>query len=1177
MPLRSVRMEALAVGLSFKSVRFVLMRYLTASQRDGQKRREMLSENEKQRAKDELEKLLQALVDYHCEFLKRNAVTVTVLLEQFNALLILPLDYQDGKLHKGILSILSSGLQLLLDQISTEALLELFSERSVEIFSTLSANITKSAIELLFSRLESMEQGRYFFEQMSTTWKGLRRIFREDHPHFSIACQALSNAVISLRSNRIGRFQGTHKADPNLTLVLEWPLAAMVIADMKRGSKQFQKLSEEALAIMKTCSSTGSNLVERIAAGPGFVRYGEVELLSRQQTGLEFLGNVFDKKINIKKLLPQVEERKRRFDSTVSVMENLLNLIVEKVDMRLVNLDNFRHLLDKENLNGTKFDELVDMDLPQYYLQLKHFQLLVGLEPTILALMNRFDNLMHSRTFDASVQEKIKLKAKEDGTDMGEKLDVRSLVLCLAAAVDHWDEKVLSLLSDEATLETAENFFGTIAQNDDESEIRAEIECFNPQPAEQEWLDFLQRFLFARKMSRNSQVAAAIIRVMEKFQLNHNIESLKRAVRVGEASVAVPLRTVKLTEMSQFDYLDKASKESRFLPLMDAIECSHELCMWLRSNVPSVKEAKTFFDLAMVYLGDSGDLEQKKIETFYTVVTELGNIVYGLDGSAGHEKSINEFLQDCQEIFQKLNLKPSLIKDLKETSQRLDWIKIIKENQGSVEKSTLKSIEKILQCGSIEIGCYVTNEENFQLRIHSTDAGVQQVQLFPTVFKLEDVKDLQSKLMLIAGQTYENQALLDRFVRLTTSMFRLVDVYGEFKQQCCILCEHMFMRFNLFTRADANAIIELRLSNQERTLSYRYFDVTRGLKDFSHAFSDCLEEWKEEVAQARRLHYNLNFFSLKQILILQRELAHLFRVTGTVSQSVLNLLGYVCPDCSEDDVRRAIQETKQSDKKEKKQPAPKSNPPARQKDTNESNGPVDTAFKQIWNEYLNTTSSDLSNFEKVAQFLNSIGNYRRVGKTISGEFKSKFNENKIFAVSLEPSEQLLVLLELFYLAYQCLPQYEQVLICSKDTSEEEINVFLHRAILSQSPDHLFVIMSADQLTYDLSVFAEQKLSLLLNSVDGRIQSYFFALFPLQSQKQYPFCNALSPFQKDLTTKPSQKKIINWVAQFMRREAGPAHSSFLWITSDRSGMGKSHQCNEIAKVSTKTRGSRIQLQ
>ncbi|PAA74374.1 hypothetical protein BOX15_Mlig025717g4 [Macrostomum lignano] len=106
-------------------------------------------------------------------------------------------------------------------------------------------------------------------------------------------------------------------------------------------------------------------------------------------------------------------------------------------------------------------------------------------------------------------------------------------------------------------------------------------------------------------------------------------------------------------------------------------------------------------------------------------------------------------------------------------------------------------------------------------------------------------------------------------------------------------------------------------------------------------------------------------------------------------------------------------------------------------------------------------------------------------------------------------------------------------------------------------------MSADQLTYDLSVFAEQKLSLLLNSVDGRIQSYFFALFPLQSQKQYPFCNALSPFQKDLTTKPSQKKIINWVAQFMRREAGPAHSSFLWITSDRSGMGKSHQCNEIA--------------
>ncbi|PAA48036.1 hypothetical protein BOX15_Mlig016388g2 [Macrostomum lignano] len=822
-----------------------------------------------------------------------------------------------------------------------------------------------------------------------------------------------------------------------------------------------------------------------------------------------------------------------------------------------------------------------------------------------------------------------------------QRLSIDLIVACLAASVEEWDAQVKNLMSDDATVHTVETFFGNLSKSP--TELAEEFRCFQCGWDQDTWMEYLRKILFALRMSSYSKTASAIIKVSEKFGMTGELQMLKRVLQMGERSLDTPLRSIETAHIEQFDYLEEVSKDENFVPLMDAISKSYDFCMWVRTNVQR-QDLKTFFDLAMIYLGDSGDMEQKKIETFNQVVSEFDGIIYDL-GEAREQQSatVVGLLRLCGEVLAKVKTNQTLIKDLTDTSARLDWIKAVKENQGSVEKSTIKKIEAIVATGFIYLGCQVDRKEPFLMKATSaseTDPDNHEVM----EFDLDDVKDLQSKLMLIAGQSYENRDLLDRFINLTASIFRLIEVYKEFNLHCCVLCEKVFMKFNLKTGRKNNASIELRYCNPPKSIRYSYSNITAGLTDLSNVFQDCLNEWKEIIQRVRVSYHSLNFFNLRQIRILQTDLAPLFctaDATDEVGSVLLHLLGYLSPNCTIEDINRSVDEVvveraqgsrkqAQSDdthsiitehlrdegfsediikqtarilfrntdlddlptveelqaqatdlayKVERNTVTQADKQPRKEWKTADQeliaaevgNLSAHDAFSRLWKIYIkniDTSHKDFLSFKDVALFLNHIGSQRsshRSQRKLRKSFRDHFPPGKPMSLTLEPSEQLLVALHLFQQAYDSLPHFEEVLICSEETNEEEITVFLHRAILDQSPNSLYVIMNADKLTYDLSVVAEENFSALLDRVNSRTNSYLFALSSSESQKQYPFCNALSLFQKDLPTKPNQKKITDWVAQFMIREAGPAHSSFLWITSNRSGMGKSHQCNEIAKV------------
>lgn len=118
-----------------------------------------------------------------------------------------------------------------------------------------------------------------------------------------------------------------------------------------------------------------------------------------------------------------------------------------------------------------------------------------------------------------------------------------------------------------------------------------------------------------------------------------------------------------------------------------------------------------------------------------------------------------------------LSLIKLFVYDLQEdTSRHMDWLQNVKTSHGSVAMSSLMEAKTINEHGIYSVGCL--NED-------ASSSLVQEQLTLPNVIKLrvpsgktgnskeytlDDLKDLQSKLMLIAAKASHGKQDVDRFV-----------------------------------------------------------------------------------------------------------------------------------------------------------------------------------------------------------------------------------------------------------------------------------------------------------------------------------------------------------------------------------------------------------------------------
>ena len=102
-------------------------------------------------------------------------------------------------------------------------------------------------------------------------------------------------------------------------------------------------------------------------------------------------------------------------------------------------------------------------------------------------------------------------------------------------------------------------------------------------------------------------------------------------------------------------------------------------------------------------------------------------------------------------------------------NEQLEWYKSVKETQGSVEVTSFGKMKNILTYGRYRVGSKSTQtvhsiHDMIHLKLENTEK-----QLTQNNFSLDDLRDLESKLVLITGTKAENRKEVDQFLNVSDS------------------------------------------------------------------------------------------------------------------------------------------------------------------------------------------------------------------------------------------------------------------------------------------------------------------------------------------------------------------------------------------------------------------------
>ena len=114
-----------------------------------------------------------------------------------------------------------------------------------------------------------------------------------------------------------------------------------------------------------------------------------------------------------------------------------------------------------------------------------------------------------------------------------------------------------------------------------------------------------------------------------------------------------------------------------------------------------------------------------------------------------------------------------------DTSRHMEWLKSVKTSHGSVALSSLMEAQTINEHGIYRVGCeyesssivpeQLTLDNVIRLTLPTGENGKSKE------YSLDNLKDLQSKLMLIAAKASHGKQDVDRFVDVSLAYFLFHD------------------------------------------------------------------------------------------------------------------------------------------------------------------------------------------------------------------------------------------------------------------------------------------------------------------------------------------------------------------------------------------------------------------
>ncbi|XP_032900200.1 E3 ubiquitin-protein ligase rnf213-alpha-like isoform X1 [Amblyraja radiata] len=587
---------------------------------------------------------------------------------------------------------------------------------------------------------------------------------------------------------------------------------------------------------------------------------------------------------------------------------------------------------------------------------------------------------------------------------------------------------------------------------------------------------------------------------------------------------------------------------------------------WVKEALTNLREVKVFVDLASISAGEN-DMEVDRVACFHDAIMGYSPFIYGLQ----QKTDFKTLRTSVEEIQKALFSDPKLPAKLVDSARYLEWLKTLKECHGSVETSSMSLAAAINNKGIYTVGNIEPQHKGKLslgdvLRLHLCDESTDELK----VYALQDLEELQNKLMLMSGKRARGKEEVARFMENFNNVQRLGIAFIELYTSGNMLYRNWKAQVYCSKESDTCLTMDFHARNIECLRISG--DISEQLQILCRALETCLQEWHEFMGKRRATFYHLNYYTAEQIVYLCSELGS-FAAGNLLSEQVLAMLSFIKPHCTAKEIGvvmhqadavdvgiDALQEVEESQEFDASLKEADMSKASYQRE----NANLPKAISLLWTRFMGNMTAFLIDHLDTVAFGKLLSQLSALNATIvRRQFPSSLHCGRPNLLTCSRPEIFKTALCTYMQnPEQPLPSYDEVLLCSEETTCEEVELFLRRALSRGSLEQkIYTLIHADCLNYETSVrFGE-----LFEELTRHCNPVYQLVVICDDKRQHCYipsylCHYKVPIGLNIKPEAIQQYLVRHFTVSQRHDSAADvfhdNLSVRIISSKRPGMGKS---------------------
>ena len=564
------------------------------------------------------------------------------------------------------------------------------------------------------------------------------------------------------------------------------------------------------------------------------------------------------------------------------------------------------------------------------------------------------------------------------------------------------------------------------------------------------------------------------------------------------------------------------------LKILETLLSCVELFRWTAGVLDKSADLDNFTDLALNSV-ECTCFQVNRITSFKNVCTIFMPFILEIEDINEYRflaklKVVHDNLQETDKYIELLAMSRGCAKE-----SELEFWKELRQAHTSVGGKTIAQLNQIMQSGKFILSTTSnTRSINDILKLHVCFNTSTQTD---RVYSFEILRDLQSNIILITPLMHEDKDSA-KFVAILEEIVILADLFLQ-----------MHTSGNIFFR--------------ELTQEYTCQSIDSVKHDISFLREEC-KQWTARLLEARDNNYLLNYFTALQITTIQVGLEHMSNGKD-LDRDTFHLLTLIREHLSQQDIEDAYgrfshgssssQSPIYSEDSSLDSTATLSRRrsstvfsdcedsqviicPLLQVSTTDIHCKIDmVSLENVYKANI----KNIYSLKDIAVFLKYLYSQNSLQDKAIHSFSS-FSDNEPNLIFINRPDLLIYMLSM-YLQSGCrfgFPSHHEVLICSEETTSEELDIFWRRALNSPSSSEIFCLAFIENLKYDIAAQGVSSLKKYIQSKHKRNKFLLFLLCSTECEQSSYMATALAQYRRIHTQLTDTQRLKEFVFQMINR-------------------------------------------